>query len=118
MTRWTDYIDWYFQPMEEKPETAEKMLEDGINDGTYARILDAINVNMGTPFLNAVIQFAEDYAAQSTNVVKEITDEEIFKEADNYAELARTFEDHGLEENISMDFARGATWMRDKLTLK
>ena len=80
MTRWTDYIDWYFQPMGEKTETAEKMLEDGINDGTYARILDAINVNMGTPFLNAVIQFAEDYAAQSSNVVvQDITDEEIEK---------------------------------------
>lgn len=44
---------------------------------------------------------------------KDITDEEIFIEADKYAKEASKMQDIGLNENISMDFARGAAWYRD-----
>ena len=45
-------------------ETAEKMLEDGINDGHYANILDVINVDTSTPFFKEIVQFAKEYASQ------------------------------------------------------
>lgn len=44
--------------------SAKQMLENGINDGSYANILDDINVDTETPFFKAVVQFAEDFASQ------------------------------------------------------
>jgi len=53
--------------MEERKLSAEEMLENGINDGRYANILDVINVDTTTPFFKAVVQFAIDYASQFVN---------------------------------------------------
>jgi hypothetical protein len=44
--------------------TAEEILEDGINDGTYADITDQINVSTETAFFKAIVRFAEDYASE------------------------------------------------------
>ena len=53
------------QPKEvEGRKSAEEMLRDGINDGSYADILDTINVEINTPNLLAICCFAEDYHAQ------------------------------------------------------
>ena len=52
-------------------ETAEKMLEDGINDGHYANILDVINVDTSTPFFKEIVQFAKEYASQQPENNKE-----------------------------------------------
>ena len=51
---------------------AEEMLEEGINDGSYADITDQINVNTNTAFFKAIVIFAKDYASQF-----EFTDDEI-----------------------------------------
>jgi hypothetical protein len=51
----------------EEIESAEDMLEDGINDGRYADITDQINVDTQTYFFKAVVQFAKDYADQFKN---------------------------------------------------
>jgi hypothetical protein len=48
----------------ESIKSAEEMLKNGINDGSYADILDTINPDMATPFLMAVCCFAEDFASQ------------------------------------------------------
>ena len=49
----------------------------------------------------------------------EITDEEIFNEANNYGKLVKenignNFQDYGVEENASLDFLRGAKWLRSR----
>lgn len=40
------------------------MLKEGLDDGSYASIQDDINIDINTPFFNAIIQFAEDYHNQ------------------------------------------------------
>jgi hypothetical protein len=47
----------------EKEKSARDMLEEGIQDGTYADIRDEINPYMDDPFYRAIVQFAEDYHA-------------------------------------------------------
>ena len=60
-------------------KNASKMLEDGINEGRYADILDTINVNIETPFFKAIVQFAEDYASQIQKV-ESLTGDQISKD--------------------------------------
>lgn len=58
-------LEEFVSPSQGLPaESAEKILEDGINDGRYANILDVINVDTKTPFFKEVVQFAKDYASQ------------------------------------------------------
>lgn len=44
---------------------ANELLRKGINDGTYADILDTINVDTETTFFKAVCGFAEDFLSES-----------------------------------------------------
>jgi hypothetical protein len=52
-------------------QSARELLKEGIEDGSYASIFDGINVNIDTPFFNAIIQYAEDYANQIIKYDKE-----------------------------------------------
>jgi predicted ribosome quality control (RQC) complex YloA/Tae2 family protein len=45
--------------------------------------------------------------------VKEVTDEEMNEEANRYGKLAKEYF-HGAEKDASLDFLRGANWMRSK----
>ena len=75
-------------------ETVEKMLEDGINDGHYANILDVINVDTSTPFFKEIVQFAKEYASQQP-----LTDEEIENNFPTAGDRTLTMADWAIKEN-------------------
>ena len=48
-------------------EGAEKMLKEGLDDGRYAGITDNINIDIKQPFYQAIIRYAEDFAANQND---------------------------------------------------
>jgi len=110
----TGHID-----IEQPLKSAEEILKDGIKDGSYADIIDAINIGINTPNLMAICCFAKDYHAQFvTHPIKDITDEEITEWANNVdivAELNDPFIKN--EDDVSSyDWAVfAAKWMRSKM---
>lgn len=70
---------------------AEKILEDGINDGRYATILDTINPDMNSYYLRQIIEYAEAYHEAKL-------EEELFNYSVWFQETA--FKCHALDESI------------------
>ena len=48
---------------DERKQTALELLKEGLDDGSYAGIMDGINIDVNQPFYQAIAKFAEDYAA-------------------------------------------------------
>ena len=68
---------------DERTQTALELLKEGLDDGSYADIMDGINIDVNQSFYQAIAKFAEDFAslkvAEATKEIKFPTHDEINK---------------------------------------